>query len=53
MNPQNSILENTRDSKDHQTLMVALKVVQLGKVLGNDVPFTVFVPSDNALKNYC
>ena len=48
MDPEKSILENTKESGNYQTLVSAIKAVHLDKVLGHDGPFTVFAPSDKA-----
>ncbi|MCG2461026.1 fasciclin domain-containing protein [Flavobacteriaceae bacterium F89] len=50
MNPQKSILENTEESGNYQTLLAVVKAAHLDKVLGHDGPFTVFAPSDMAFK---
>jgi uncharacterized surface protein with fasciclin (FAS1) repeats len=50
MNPEKSILENTEESANYQTLVSVIKAAHLDSVLGHDGPFTVFAPSDNAFK---
>lgn len=48
MDPEKSILKNTEDSKNHKTLLAAMRGSDLEEVLGHDGPFTVFAPSDKA-----
>lgn len=50
MNPQKSILENTQESGNYQTLLAVVKATHLDKILGHDGPFTVFAPSDKAFE---
>ena len=48
MDPEKSILENTEESGNYQTLVSAIKATHLDRVLGHGGPFTVFAPSDKA-----
>lgn len=50
MDPERSILQNTEESRNYQTLVSAIKAAHLDKVLGHDGPFTVFAPTDKAFK---
>ncbi len=45
-----SISERTEDSKNHKTLLAALKAIDLEETLDEDGPFTVFAPSDIAFQ---
>ncbi len=48
MDPEKSIISNTENSENHQTLLAAVKAADLEEVLKSKGPFTVFAPSDNA-----
>ena len=48
--PSKSILTNTQTSKNHQTLLTALKAAERDEILSYDGPFTVFAPSDRAFE---
>ncbi len=48
MDPGKSIISNTENSENHQTLLAAVKAADLEEVLESKGPFTVFAPSDNA-----
>ncbi|QLG43808.1 fasciclin domain-containing protein [Costertonia aggregata] len=48
MNPEKSISQNTEASKNHKTLLAAVKAADLEDVLDESGPFTVFAPSDVA-----
>ncbi len=50
MNPDFSIVENTKELKSHTTLLEAMKGSSIEDLLNNDGPFTVFAPSDLAFK---
>ena len=50
MDPEQSILKNTELSKNHKTLLAAMRAADLEEVLGYDGPFTVFAPSDSAFE---
>ena len=50
MDPEQSILKNTERSKNHKTLLAAMRAADLEEVLGNDGPYTVFAPSDSAFE---
>ena len=43
-----TIVENAVNSKDHETLVAAVKTAGLVDVLNSDGPFTVFAPTDAA-----
>jgi len=47
---EESILVNTENSKDYQTLFAGMKAADLAQILNNDGAFTVFAPSDEAFK---
>lgn len=50
MDFRESIIWNTENSGNHDTLSAAMKAAGLDNVLSFDGPFTVFAPSDKALK---
>lgn len=47
---EDSILYSTSNSGQHETLSSALLAADLGQILNNDGPFTVFAPSDSAFE---
>ena len=48
MYPTKNIVENAVNSKDHTTLVAAVKAADLVDVLISDGPFTVFAPTNKA-----
>ena len=48
MYPSKNIVENAVNSKDHTTLVAAVKVAGLVETLQGDGPFTVFAPTNSA-----
>ena len=48
MYPSKNIVENAVNSKDHTTLVAAVKASDLVDVLMSEGPFTVFAPTNNA-----
>lgn len=48
MYPTKNIIENAVNSKDHTTLVAAVKAADLVDVLQSDGPFTVFAPTNEA-----
>src|SRR5476651_1456781 len=48
MYPQKNIIENAVNSKDHTTLVAAVKAAGLVETLQGDGPFTVFAPTNEA-----
>lgn len=48
MYPTKNIIENAANSKDHTTLVAAVKAAGLVETLQGDGPFTVFAPTDAA-----
>lgn len=48
MSSTKNIIENVLASKDHTTLVAALKAADLEKTLSGRGPFTVFAPTDEA-----
>ncbi len=48
MFPTKNIIENAVNSKDHTTLVAAVKAADLVGVLSGDGPFTVFAPTNAA-----
>jgi len=48
MYPQKNIIENAVNSKDHTTLVAAVKAAGLVETLEGDGPFTVFAPTNEA-----
>lgn len=48
MYPSKNIVENAVNSKDHTTLVAAVKAAGLVEVLMSDGPFTVFAPTNAA-----
>nr|WP_246073361.1 fasciclin domain-containing protein [Formosa sediminum] len=48
MYPSKNIIENAVNSKDHTTLVAAVKAADLVDVLSGKGPFTVFAPTNNA-----
>lgn len=49
---QQSILKITENSKNHTTLLAAIRAAELEDILGDSGPFTVFAPSDKAFENF-
>jgi uncharacterized surface protein with fasciclin (FAS1) repeats len=45
-----TIVENAVNSKDHETLVAAVKAVGLVETLSSEGPFTVFAPTDAAFE---
>lgn len=50
MYPSKDIIDNAVNSKDHTTLVAAVKAAGLVDTLKGDGPFTVFAPTDEAFK---
>lgn len=50
MYPTKNIIENAVNSKDHTTLVAAVKAAGLVETLSGAGPFTVFAPTDEAFK---
>jgi uncharacterized surface protein with fasciclin (FAS1) repeats len=50
MYPNKNIIENAVNSKDHTTLVAAVKAAGLVDTLSGPGPFTVFAPTDAAFK---
>ncbi len=50
MYPTKNIIENTVNSKDHTTLVAAVKAAGLVETLQGDGPFTVFAPTNAAFE---
>mgnify|MGYP001202037491 CR=1 FL=1 len=50
MYPSKNIVENAVNSKDHTTLVAALKAAGLVEALQSDGPFTVFAPTNAAFE---
>jgi uncharacterized surface protein with fasciclin (FAS1) repeats len=50
MYPSKNIVENAVNSKDHTTLVAAVKAAELVSVLQGDGPFTVFAPINAAFE---
>jgi len=48
MYPSKNIIENAINSKDHTTLVAAVKAAELVDVLKGEGPFTVFAPTNEA-----
>ncbi len=48
MDPEKSIITNTETSKNHKTLLAAMRAADLEEILSYAGPFTVFAPSDSA-----
>lgn len=48
MYPSKNIIENAMNSKDHTTLVAAVKAADLVSVLQGEGPFTVFAPTNAA-----
>ena len=48
MYPSKNIVENAVNSKDHTTLVAAVKAAQLDVMLKTEGPYTVFAPSNDA-----
>ena len=51
MYPKKNIVENAVNSKDHTTLVAAVKVAGLVETLQSAGPFTVFAPVNDAFEN--
>lgn len=50
MYPSKTIVENAINSKDHTTLVAAVKAAGLVETLSSDGPFTVFAPTNEAFE---
>ena len=50
MYPSKNIVENAVNSKDHTTLVAAVKAADLVETLQGDGPFTVFAPTNAAFE---
>lgn len=50
MYPTKNIVANAVNSKDHTTLVAAVKAAELVEVLQSDGPFTVFAPTNTAFE---
>jgi len=50
MYPSKTIVENAVNSKDHTTLVAAVKAADLVDVLSSEGPFTVFAPTNAAFE---
>jgi uncharacterized surface protein with fasciclin (FAS1) repeats len=50
MSPSKNIIENAVNSKDHTTLVAAVKAAGLVDTLSGPGPFTVFAPTNEAFK---
>lgn len=50
MYPSKNIVENAAQSKDHTTLVAAVKAAELVDVLKGEGPFTVFAPTNAAFE---
>src|SRR5918997_720952 len=50
MYPSKNIVENAVNSKDHETLVTAVKAAGLVDTLSGKGPFTVFAPTDAAFE---
>ncbi|SDG42485.1 fasciclin domain-containing protein [Psychroflexus sediminis] len=51
MYPSKNIVENAVNSKDHTTLVAAVKAAELVETLSSEGPFTVFAPTNEAFRN--
>jgi uncharacterized surface protein with fasciclin (FAS1) repeats len=51
MYPTKNIIENAVNSKDHTTLVAAVKAAELVATLSGTGPFTVFAPTNGAFAN--
>ncbi len=51
MYAKKNIIENAVNSKDHTTLVAAVKAAGLVETLKSDGPFTVFAPTNDAFEN--
>lgn len=51
MYPKKNIVENAVNSKDHTTLVAAVKAADLVETLQSEGPFTVFAPVNDAFEN--
>src|SRR5215831_2510668 len=51
MYPSKDIIDNAVNSKDHTTLVAAVKAAGLVETLKGKGPFTVFAPTNDAFKN--
>lgn len=51
MLPKKNIVENAVNSKDHTTLVAAVKAAGLVETLASAGPFTVFAPTNDAFEN--
>lgn len=50
MYPNKNIIENAVNSKDHTTLVAAVKTAELVETLKGEGPFTVFAPTNEAFE---
>ena len=51
MYPTKDIIDNAVNSKDHTTLVAAVKAAELVETLKSPGPFTVFAPTNDAFEN--
>ena len=51
MHPKKDIIDNAVNSKDHTTLVAAVKAAELVETLKSTGPFTVFAPTNDAFEN--
>lgn len=51
MNPKKNIIENAVNSKNHTTLVAAVKAAGLVETLSREGPFTVFAPTNEAFED--
>ena len=51
MYPTKDIIDNAVNSKDHTTLVAAVKAAELVETLKGPGPFTVFAPTNDAFEN--
>ena len=52
MYPKKNIVENAVKSKDHTTLVAAVKAADLVETLSGKGPFTVFAPTNDAFGEF-
>jgi uncharacterized surface protein with fasciclin (FAS1) repeats len=52
MYPSKNIVENALNSRDHTTLVAAVKAAGLAETLQGTGPFTVFAPTNEDLRCY-
>ena len=51
-NIQNTTIEETIDGDNHKTLLAAVQATDIERLLDENIPFTIFAPSDHAFSKF-